>query len=138
MVPEVAPVPWSQPVFLSSGAQLARRFIGSVFSTGSLGDERRGDALADVRSGPSLPVGSLTRSSQRLHATALRMFRRSAVSLLDARRKECVDRKIKYSVTTLDQRGRDSYTFQAHRLVPPHIRRGTRGPSVAGAPRGSK
>lgn len=32
MVSEVASVPWSQPGCLSSGAQLARRFIGSDFT----------------------------------------------------------------------------------------------------------
>lgn len=42
MVSEVAPVPWNQPGCLSSRVQLARRFIGSVFSPGSHGD---GDAM---------------------------------------------------------------------------------------------
>lgn len=71
--------------------------------------------------------------SQRLHAiAALRMFGSAGLSLsplaLESReecRKNVGRARSDYSATaTRLERARDLYTFQAHRLVPPHIRRG--------------
>lgn len=113
-------------MFLSSGARLAGWFIGSVSSAGDSSKRRRSAAAR------RLAVDHTIRSAIARDG-ASHGSRVPAVSTSLAVETECVEGGGETRCTRLDQRARGFYTFQAHRLVPPHIRREIARDAIASA-----